>query len=211
VRLVLFLVLSVISCVVYGQSSKERSPLLANNAADYKSVFGFSLKMSDDWLILSSREMEKIDSVESLDRLNLLAVDKTVAAAVLNDIKSGKVEFLFDKKFSSNDFRNNISIQSKPMAKMPSGQDIRQICSSIPQHLATLYGSAVSMSRCGSYLSNNTRYIAYDYYVPAEKIHVLRYMIPFRKDTLVVVSASNEAGLEHVRATQKLLLTEVTR
>lgn len=169
-------------------------------AAEYQSTFGFPFELSKDWLVLTSKEAAGKFEAESLKSLGLEFGDQENMKSVLEKVKSGKVEFYFDRKHSTKDFNNNISVQLADGGEQPTAQDANEACASLPGEAAGLFGSPVKMKRCGIAEHEGIKYIAYEYEVPKLAMSVIQSELPFLAGTsIIVASGSNTAGLEHVR------------
>ena len=180
-------------------------------ADDYVSSFGFKFSLTSDWLVLTPGEVAKLFKRQSLAGVSSVLGDQENATAVLQRVKAGNVEFFFDRKHSTNDFKNNISVQLMPDGKPPNEAAARELCQAMPRQLPTVIGAPVKIRHCGLKRANAVPYMAYEYFVPSQGVSIVQHEIAdLGGAVLVLVGGSNDQGLRNTRATQEALTAAIT-
>ncbi|HAS53206.1 MAG TPA: hypothetical protein DCS42_03255 [Nitrospiraceae bacterium] len=181
-------------------------------AAEYQSTFGFPFELSKDWLVLTSKEAAGKFGTETLKSLGLEYGDQENMKAVLERVKTGKVEFYFDRKYSTKDFNKNISVQLMEGGQQPTAKAAQDACASLPDEAARLFGGPVKMKSCGIAELQGITYVAYEYEVPTLATSVIQTEIPFTAGmSIIVVGGSNKAGLEHVRKAHEQITRSIIK
>lgn len=180
-------------------------------AAEYRSSFGFPFELSSDWLVLTPEEVTKLYRDETLDSLDIDA-DPATAQGILERVKQGEIEFYFDRKRSTKDFKNNISVQLMQGAQQYTAEAVRQVCRLLPKELPRVFGSEVEISSCGTGEMHGIRFLTYEYFVPAQQVHVVQYEMPYLSDTtLVLVGGAHPAALDHLRSAQAAIADRIAK
>jgi hypothetical protein len=171
------------------------------HAREYKSFFEFKVDLTDDWLVLPPGEAANIEGVDSMESIGLPATaDKENFSRILKRLRNGEIEYYLDKKYSTGDSNNNVSVQIVPDGMAPSLDEIEEGCKSLVGDLEKVFSSKVDIASCGPKTLGGITFIAYEYRVVALPTHAIQYEIPlhglFR---VVIVGGSNLAGLDAVR------------
>lgn len=185
---------------------------LKAHAADYRSNYGFSFQLPAEWLVLTPAQVQKTYQGESLKSMELAIGDRATFEAVLQKVKAGEVEYFFDRKYSTREFKNNISVQLMPPRPETPDQIAKDSCPSLAMSLRGLYGAEVKVTSCGIQTLAKVPFVAYEYRVPSQGVNVIQFEIPFGpKGTLILVGGSNDAGLAHVRVAQTSIADSAAR
>lgn len=180
-------------------------------AAEYRSSFGFPFELSNDWLVLTPGEVTKLYRDETLDSLDIDS-DQATALAILERVKKGEVEFYFDRKHSTKDFKNNISVQLMQGAQQYTAASVKDVCRLLPKELPKVFGSEVKVSSCGSGEMHGIRFMAFEYFLPVQKVHVVQYEMPYVADTtLVLVGGAHPAALAHLKSAQASIADHILK
>lgn len=175
-------------------------------AVDYKSGFGFDFQVSADWLVLTRPEIQKVFQNESQSSLELPTVDRATFEGYLQKVKTGQVEFAFDRRYSTKDWNNNISMQRAPVRAGTPEQIAQATCPRLAAGLRGTWGTDVKVTSCGVRKIGEVPFVAYEYRIPAQDVSIVQFEIPFGfQGTLVLVGGSNDAGLANLRATQTMI------
>jgi hypothetical protein len=181
----------------------------------HKSHFGFTVQLSDEWLVVSPGDAAEASAEDTLASLGLDAQgDQANFKAILERVKSGKVEFYFDRRTVAADFQNNISAQLMPGSNPVTEDGVATLCQDIPSQMPAVFGAPVEVQACGIRQANGVDYVSYEFSVPTLSIHAVQAEIPFTGDsTLVVVGGSHEAGepLDRLKAVQNAIVEGATR
>jgi len=180
-------------------------------AAEYRSSFGFPFELSSDWLVLTPGEVTKLYRDETLDSLDIDA-DPATVRGILERVKQGEIEFYFDRKHSTKDFKNNISVQLMQGTRSYTAAAAREVCRLLPEELPRVFGSPVEVSSCGPGEMHGIRFLTYAYFVPAQKVHVVQYEIPYLSDTtLVLVGGAHPAALDDLKSAQASIADRIAK
>jgi hypothetical protein len=181
-------------------------------AADYQSGFGFTFQVSDDWLVLTRPQVQRVFKDETKASLGLPTIDRESFDGILQRVQSGQVEFIFDRRHSTPDFNNNISIQRMPARKDSPEEAARSSCPSLQSTLHGIMGTEVTVTSCGARKVGDASFVAYEYRLPALGVTNVQFEIPFGfQGTLVIVGGSNDAGLANLRAVQLAIAGSAVR
>jgi hypothetical protein len=176
---------------------------LQASAAESRSKLGFTFELSSDWLVLTAAQVQKTYERESLEGLGLVLGDRAAAEGILQRVKAGEVEYVFDRKHMAADFKNNISLQLLPPRAETPQEIARNSCPSLAGELRKLYGSEVVMAACGVRTLADVPFVVIEYRIAAQAANVIQFEMPFgRKGTLILVGGGNDAGLARIRDAQ---------
>ncbi|MCP5268041.1 MAG: hypothetical protein H6943_03265 [Zoogloeaceae bacterium] len=189
---------SFVICVVIASSA---------TAAEYQSHFGYSIQMSDDWLVLTPNEVAKFSADTTPQSIGLSGVPQAELQATLEQVKSGQVEFYFDRKYSTRNWNNNISAQMKP-ARGESIKELAKQCPGLTSQIRAVYGPSTKVTKCGEKTTSGVAYLAYEYEIPSERITIIQHEIPYGlRGTLILVGGSNPQGLKQLKSAQDHVTT----
>jgi hypothetical protein len=181
----------------------------------YTSYFGFTVQLSGGWLPLSPSQIASANAEESLRSLGIdTKWDQGNLSSILERVKTGEVEFYFDRQTVGSEFQNNISAQLMPGRGLLTEDLVSQMCKDIPAQLPALFGGApVELRGCGLRRANDIAYVSYEYSVPAHSYHVLQDELPFVNDsTLVVVGGTLDSGaLPRINEAQRAIVSGATK
>lgn len=181
-------------------------------AADYRSGFGFGFQLSDDWLVLTRPQVQKTFQNESQASLDLPSMDRSTFDQILQKVKSGQVEFVFDRRYSTKDWNNNISMQRMPARTEAPSLIAQASCPALAAHQQATLGSEVKVASCGVRTIADVSFVAYEYRIPAQDVSIVQFEIPFGfQGTLVLVGGSNDAGLANLRSAQAAIAEQAIR
>jgi len=185
---------------------------LGVSAAQHRSAFGFPFSLSDDWVVLNRQSVSKNFQNQSLKDFDLTMLDSDQADATLKRIKHGDVEYYFARKFSTKEFQNNISAQLVPGGDVITPQAVKEACTALPKQLRETYGSGTQFKSCAARSLNGMQYLSFEYYIPSMHTNILQREIPYLSNTkLLLVAASNAAGLAYVKAALDNVVSGATK
>lgn len=181
----------------------------------YTSYFGFTVHLSGEWLPVNPQKVAADNVEESLESLGIdVSWDQGTAAAILERIKAGKVEFYFDRHTIEAADKNNITAQVMPYKNDAlTREGVAEFCHDLPKQLPAVYGNPAEVSSCGLAEANGVRYLSFEYSVPALSYCVVQDEIPFVNDeTLVLAGGTFEAcrDLQRLKVAQKALVDGAT-
>lgn len=121
------------------------SPALA---AEHTSVFGIKLDVPADWLVISAKEAK--------DNANLIEGSLQAAGGeaarfsdqVMRAVRAGNLEMFVRQTSSDATFADNVNL-SKGFGRLPAeGEELKQLCASLPGELGRAFGHPVAIIRC---------------------------------------------------------------
>jgi len=179
-------------------------------AATFKSDIGFSINLSDDWYALSKKQASKAYEKETLKSLELLNINDKKLKAILKRVKAGNIEFIFDKKFSTNDFKNNISIQTGAGTTARTKEQGKIACKSLTADLKKLYKKNISVSQCGMKTIDTIMYMSYEYKGAVADISTVQNEFQLTPNlTIITVGGALPIALKHVKNTQNRIAAAI--
>jgi len=185
---------------------------LGATAAEYKSSFGFTFKLSGDWLVMTPAEVSKEYEGKTLESMDLGGVDQTMAAEILEKVKTGEVEYYFDKSSFGSEFTNNISTLLMGGGQIPTPESVKALCPTAKSELENVYHEPVKMTYCRYAKANGVPYLAFEYLLTKTKMTVVQREVPYLPNAkLVVVGAAKGSGLDTVRKTTDSIAMDVTK
>jgi len=182
----------------------------------YTSYFGFQVRLPEDWIGMNPRDISAATAQESLASLKIDGfADASALESILNRVKSGEVEFYFDKTTLNEEDRDNVSAQLVTNDwGVLTDEHIPDLCTDLPKQLTSMFNnSPVTVDLCTIARANGIAYFKVEYSVPAMSYHVVQYEIPFRNQTrLVVVGGTFKSGrrLQRMREVQALIAEAAT-
>ncbi len=178
-------------------------------AAEYRSSFGFSFELPEDWLVLTPAEVAKHYRNETPESLAIDG-DQATAQGILDQVRRGEIEFYFDRKHSTKDFKNNISVQRMQGSQTYTETAVAELCRSLAEELPKVFGSKIDIASCGSAEMHGIRFMAFEYFLPAQQVHVVQYEIPFVADsTLLLVGGAHREGLERLKSAEAAIADRI--
>lgn len=169
---------------------------MAVSAASYKSGYGFEFQLSDDWVVVTPERLPQFKD----KGLDIKAVDKEAEQMALERVSTGKIEYYFDRKHSTKEFANNISVQGNVRVVARTPDDAKAACDRMPAQLKALYGDKVKVEHCGLKNINGVPYMNYEYSGAAEGVTTIQNEFQLTPNlALIVVGASEGQGLAALR------------
>lgn len=178
--------------------------LLAFNshAVTYKSEHGFTVKLDNDWIVMShTNAQKKASATKSLESIN---ISKEKAEKIISRIIDSNVEFLFAKKGSSKDFTNNISIQKGAGATARTPEQAEAACKTLQPELQKLYKETVTVTQCGMITVDGYSFMSYEYKDAIPGVTTIQHEFQFTPNlTFITIGGTLADSAATIRATQK--------
>jgi hypothetical protein len=190
-------------------SASARQPL--------QSRFGFKVLLADGWVQVSIAETKRLGAGVDGATLGVPNADKDTLSQIIEQIKTGNVEFYLDKLNSTKEFTNNVSVQLREQNEdyaHATRTEIETLCRGLKSDLVGTWGTAVEVKGCVSISSNGTPGVAYRYYVPAQNKFIVQYEVPFdatRTAIIVDGGTGNGDGDHRITLCINSLLRAITR
>lgn len=179
-------------------------------AEEYRSAFGYSINLPSSWIVLSPQTVKKAYKSENLSSLGLESVDRETALEILEKVKSGQVEFYFDKAFSTPAFKNNISVQIADGEIIHNTKELKVTCDAVPEELSRIFKTKIALKQCALKSFGSTKYSVVEYSGSLPGLTTIQNEFALDKNKkLVVVGGSNDAGLAHLRVAQSALVKSI--
>jgi len=179
------------------------------------SQFGFTAVLPDDWFLINSKKLSVANKNETIESLGLQgSVDKEVLNGILNKVKSGNIEFYYDKKYFNKDFKNNISAQLSAPLLFNSMDDVKQACKDMPGELKKVFGGPVNLHSCKYLKVNGWPVFHHAYTVPSQNVTIINENVYVNKKySIIFVGGSGNGieGLHRARAAQQALIESIVK
>ncbi len=111
---------------------------LTANAQDYKSAFGFTSKISDNWLIVTRETLSKNIDIFNFGTKEIKKMDDSLKSQIKKMALSGKMELLYYKK-SDIDFYDNINLFVEQQKISNLKKRTTELCTIFPQQIKQVY------------------------------------------------------------------------
>ena len=179
------------------------------------SQFGFSATIPDGWFVISPQTVAKANENETTESLGISnTADPAVLEEILNHVKGGNIEFYYDSRYLSKDFKNHVSAQLGPPLQFISLEEVNDECQSLPSQLKQLFGEAVQLHSCQLVKANGWPVFHHAYTVASQNLTVINETVHVNQDYSVIFvggSANDSDGLRRVRAAQQSLIDAITK
>jgi hypothetical protein len=111
---------------------------LTLNAQSYKSAFGFTSKISDNWLIVTRETVSKNIDILNFGSKEVEKMDSSLKSRIKKMALSGKMELLYYKN-SDVDFYDNINLFIEQQQKSDINKRSKELCAILPQQIKQAY------------------------------------------------------------------------
>ncbi len=111
---------------------------LTANAQDYKSAFGFTSKISDNWLIVTRETLSENIDILNFKTKEIKKMDDSIKSQIKKMALSGKMELLYYKK-SDIDFYDNINLFVEQQKTSNLKKRTAELCAIFPQQVKQAY------------------------------------------------------------------------
>jgi len=180
------------------------------HAITHKSGFGFTVKLDDNWVAMGKQQTTKANKETSLKSLKSLNINDKKAGEILKLISSGGVEFLFDKKSATSDFKNNIRIQKTRGATARTKEQGASACKTLGAELKKVFKKDIKVTQCSMKSINRVLFMSYEYTGAIDNIITMHNEFQFTPNlTLVTVGRSQTSAAEPTRKTQNKISTAI--
>lgn len=151
--------------------------------ASTTSHFKFTVDLPEDWILISPEILAVANNSETLESLGIPEqYDKQISEHILNKIKSGKIEFYFDKNYLGSDYQNNVSIQLDSPILFSSLDELKAFaateCEGLPDALKEQFGEVPVMHACGLNSVNGMVVFSQSYTIQSENVVIAVTHIP---------------------------------
>ena len=118
------------------------------NQIDYKSSYGFSTKLSKDWLILTKDQIKSNPKIFDLENKAFKGVNKAMLTQVKKNILAGRTEIMYNTKGTGSGFGDNINVMVT-MGNLVKKTQENQLCTQMPQAFKKMFGRSIKFYECG--------------------------------------------------------------
>lgn len=187
---------------------------------EIKSYFGFTSNMPEDWFVFSPDKVKKYNENETIESLGLsTSADRKKLEEILTRVKSGNIEFYYDRKYLNDEIKNNVTVQlSEPIVfhsieELKNGMD--KECKRLPESLKNTFKEEVKINMCKATIFNGHAILHHSYVVPSQNVFIINEQMPINgKYSILFVSGSNVKdinGVKRVREAQNQLIIGFTK
>ena len=182
------------------------------SAQTFKSEFGFSVDLSDDWLTLNTQNSTAANKKKTLEKLGKLNIKTENAEKILNRIATANVEFIFDTKNSDNAFNNNISLQRGAGSTARTGEQAEAACKTLEPELKKLYKEKITITQCGMIDMDQYSFMSYEYNGAIAGVTTIQHEFQITPNlTFISIGGTKEGSLERIRDTQMKIARAVIK
>lgn len=147
------------------------------------SHFKFTVDLPEDWILISPEILAVANSSETLESIGVpKQYDKQISEDILNKIKSGKIEFYFDKNYLGSDYQNNVSVQLDSPILFSSLDELKEFaateCEGLPEALKKQFSEVPVMHACGLNSVNGMVVFSQSYTIQSENVVIAVTHIP---------------------------------
>lgn len=174
---------------------------------EYQSAYGFTVEASDDWLVLTPKELKDNPQLFDFDKLQSGTIDPALLEQVIGMVKSGNVEIYLHQKTSDGRFADNVNFLTQA-ARLPTVA--AEVSAELPNELSQAFGRPVQMYQCAARRISKLPALLLEFDGMAEGTRSIQYQ--FQKSPSVVVIATATAkldALETIRAEFERMMASV--
>jgi hypothetical protein len=122
---------------------------VAARASDFRSSFGFTLSVPDDWLVLTKEAIKDNPALADPQPSGAGSIDSNVLKDLVAKVQSGSIEFLYNRTTSDATFSDNINVRLGGQGMIPSSPEaVEAQCTAYAQALAKAVGRRLSVAKC---------------------------------------------------------------
>ena len=147
------LVIMVFSCSLKDENASKSIPISVSEHREYKSDFGFTIKLPRHWLVMNRQEV--MDSPSMLDSLSnpglTLLKDKMpyeLFNRIIDQIKTGRVEYYFNIARIDVGGNEHIVVSKGTGRAHGSAEELNEYCNTIKKQGAQYIGEQFKIYRC---------------------------------------------------------------
>ncbi|MEW6646477.1 MAG: hypothetical protein AB1450_04720 [Pseudomonadota bacterium] len=177
---------------------------------EYQSGFGFSLEASDDWLVLTPKELKDNPELFNVDKLKGGSIDPALLEQVVGMVRSGQVEVYLHQKTSDARFADNVNFLTQVGRLPTAASEVKGVCDVLPGELSQAFGRPIRMYQCGARQVGKAAALQAEFDGMIEGTRSIQYQ--FQKSPSVVVIATATAkldALETIRAEFERMIASV--
>jgi hypothetical protein len=130
---------------------------------EYQSSFGFTLDIPEHWLVLTSQELKENPDLFDLSEKKFPNIEKNLLKNIDSKVKSGQVEYYFNKNTSDSSFSDNINVMKQVGSIPQNDTQLREVCSSAPGQLSSYFGREIKVYQCKLVDINNLKSLLLEY------------------------------------------------
>jgi hypothetical protein len=175
--------------------------VVAARATDYRSSFGFTLSIPDDWLVLTKQAIKDNPAFTDAQDAKVGRINPELLKDLKAKVESGSIEMFFDRTTSDVTFADNINVMLR-RGQIPGAPDkVRQVCETYPARLAKYAGRNLAVMRCETRDLGPTESMYLEYEGVVTGTVTMQYQIPRPNNELLLVTATcKQARVEKIRA-----------
>jgi len=172
----------------------------AAGAKEYRSSFGFTINVPDNWLVLTKQAIAENAALASAPDTKVGSINPDVLKELKAKVESGSIEMFFDRTTSDATFADNINVLVKHGQAPASPDRVRQTCDAYPGLLARYAGRTLGVERCESREIGDSKAFYVEYEGVVAGTVTMQYQISRPDNQLLLVTATCKRGsVEKVR------------
>ena len=169
-------------------------------AAEYRSSFGFTVSIPNDWLVLTKQAMAENPTLANPKEAKAGNINPDLLNELKAKVEKGSIEMLFDGATSDPTFADNINVMVR-RGQIPDAPDkVRQACDAYPVKLAKYAGRDLAVARCENRDLGATKVFYVEFEGVVAGTVTMQYQIPRPNNELLLVTATcKQTSLEKIR------------
>lgn len=177
---------------------------------EYQSAYGFTVEASDDWLVLTPKELKDNPQLFDVEKLKGSSIDPALLEQVVGMVRAGQVEIYLHQKTSDARFADNVNFLTQAARLPTAAAEVSATCQALPNELSQAFGRPVQMYQCAARRISKLPALLLEFDGMAEGTRSIQYQ--FQKSPSVVVIATATAkldALETIRAEFERMMASV--
>jgi hypothetical protein len=169
-------------------------------ATDYRSSFGFTLSIPEDWLVLTKQAIKDNAAFTDAQDAKVGRINPELLKDLKAKVESGSIEMFFDRTTSDVTFADNINVMVR-RGHIPGAPDkLQRVCEAYPAKLAKYAGRDLAVVRCETRGLGTTEAMYVEYEGVVAGTVTMQYQIPRPNNELLLVTATcKQASVEKIR------------
>lgn len=164
-----------------------------------QSSFGFSIKVPDNWLVLTRQEVK--DNPDLFENVKINGMSPELMQEIMKKIRSGSIEFYFRQGTEISSFNDNINVVKEIRTIPSSTKDLAKVCEALPGQFKQMFGRPLEFHACefAEVADRNAIYLEFEGVAPNTRS--MQYQVAKSNSVILIITATcREKTLSDVRA-----------
>ncbi|MCP3924970.1 MAG: hypothetical protein GY714_20525 [Desulfobacterales bacterium] len=159
----------------------------------YQSSFGFTSKLSKNWLILTKDQVMNNPNLLDFDNKSINRINPALLEQIKTKIMSGRTELMYSTK-GSGGFGENINIMVT-MGNLVKKKQENQLCTQMPVEFGKMFGRKIKFYKCGiKYVGKRkVLYLDFEGVVPGTRSAQYQFQVAPRKLVIATLTCKESS------------------